>query len=260
MRIKWLDAEKTDGRWVDDDEVIPDGGRVHVPLMLCDSRRNLVDTFKLDGAALDQFRPGFRTIADNVGAPNNIRSAARDTYVRDLQSAWKMDRKRKPPDDDEDPDDDENGNGAADGRRHEKNNPHQRPAHQSQDARLDGDRFRIDDIRRPSIDAWATYVRDLQSAWKRPADPIARTYEPHRPFVPRSARDAAQPDQGTRPEDVQARRDAAWKSYTDQLSNAWKSPVGRLDPNRAGVIERERMSTTFETRTSPPISSPGDSA
>jgi hypothetical protein len=78
--------------------------------------------------------------------------------------------------------------------------------------------------------------------------------------VPRSARDAAQPDLGTRPEEIQARRDAAWKSYTDQLSNAWKSPVGRLDPNRAGAIEAERMSATFETRTSPPISSPGDRA
>jgi hypothetical protein len=91
----------------------------------------------------------------------------------------------------------------------------------------------------------------------RPADPIARTYGPHRPFVPRSTRDAAQPDLGGRPEDIQARRDA---SYTDQLSNAWKSPVGRCDPNRAAPIERERMAQTFETRTSPPLSSPGDRA
>jgi hypothetical protein len=277
MRIKWLDAKKTDGRWVgDDDEVIPDGGRVHVPLMLCDSRRNLTDTFAVDGD-LAQHRPGFRLIGDQA-TRDSVRSA-RDTYVRDLQSAWKMDgRKRKPDPDDPDEDnengdDDEQDARAKDARRlarrsqegsrsggpNQENNSHQGQASQGSHDRFDGERHGHDDIRRGALEARAAYVRDLQTAWKRPADPIARTYEPHRPFVPRSARDAAQPDLGTRPEEIQARRDAAWKSYTDQLSNAWKSPVGRLDPNRAGVVERERMSTTFETR-SPSVSSPGDSA
>jgi hypothetical protein len=228
MRIKWLDAKKTDGRWVgDDEEVIPDGGRVHVPLMLCDSRRNLTDTFAVDGD-FAQHRPGFRLIGDQA-VRDSVRSA-RDTYVRDLQSAWKMDRKRKPPDDDEDDDDDDNGNGAADARRREANNPHQGQATQGSHDRLDGDRRLRDDIRRPALEARAEYVRDLQTAWKRPADPIARTYEPHRPFAPRSARDAAQPDMGGRPpkdmEEFYRKRDLA-------LSEAWKTPIGRMVPQTA---------------------------
>ena len=62
------------------------------------------------------------------------------------------------------------------------------------------------------------------------------------------SRDAAEPDLGSRPEEVmrmrrhlrtepdddaQARRDAAWAQYRDQLGNAWK-----IDPRAATAIER----------------------
>ena len=80
-------------------------------------------------------------------------------------------------------------------------------------------------------EARADYIRRLSDAWKRP---------------PRAAWDAAEPDLGSRPEelrrhlrtepddDAQARRDRAWADYCDRLSNSW-----RTNPRAATVIERQ---------------------
>jgi hypothetical protein len=110
--------------------------------------------------------------------------------------------------------------------------------------------------------AYAESVKRLQDAWKRPGgyqptpDPFQRTYGQKRPIEPRFSTDGAQPDLGN----IQARRDAAWNSYKDQLSNAWKSPAGRLDPNRASGVEAERRAQTFENRNPPLPPSPGNGA
>jgi len=109
------------------------------------------------------------------------------------------------------------------------------------------------DAARAARDTW---IKQTCDAWKRPP-----------------ACDAAQPDLGTRPEDLmlmrrhlrgepdddgapdpgdaraverrrhtergeeaQRERDAAWHQYKDRLSNAWR---GRTDPSRASEIERE---------------------
>jgi hypothetical protein len=271
MRLVW-DSNGRDGRFVEDDYVARDGETIRTPMYLMDSkprdRVQLVDTFQLDGASLDQFRPGYRTIGDC--APH---SSARDTYVRDLQSAWKMDaRKRKPPEPDEpDNDDDQDEQdarqkdargfarrspeGSRSGGSNQEKNPHQGPQAQGYDARLDGERRRLDDIRKPSLEARADYVRRLQDDWRRPATllpsqfPKERTTNAPRRNAGLSTRDGGEPSM-----------DEFYRKRDQALSEAWKSPLGRCDPNRASSIELERMSTTFETRTSPPISSPGDRA
>jgi hypothetical protein len=180
-RIVW-DSNGRDGRWVGDDDVIEDGGRVHVPMILMDSKRRdrvqLVDTFKVDDANLDLHRPGYRVLGDKTAvAHNNIRSSARAEMIDRATNSWRMDaRKRKPEPDD--PDEDNNGNDdeqdarskdarsfarrSPEGSRswgpNQENNSHQGSQAQGYDARLDGERFRLDDIRRPAIEAWADYV------------------------------------------------------------------------------------------------------
>jgi hypothetical protein len=57
-----------------------------------------------------------------------------------------------------------------------------------------------------------------------------------------STRDGGVPPSAEKVDDIQAKRDEAWNSYRNQLSEAWKSPVGRLDPNRAAVIEQQATS------------------
>jgi hypothetical protein len=85
MRLVWDSA--TDGHWAnDDDEVIPDGGRVHVPLWLVDGKRTRLDTFKVDDAALDAHRPGYRALND---AQRAAARSARDKWIADMSSAWK---------------------------------------------------------------------------------------------------------------------------------------------------------------------------
>jgi hypothetical protein len=119
MKLKWLN--KTDGQWIDEDEVVEDGGTVHVPLMLCDSMAGQ--------------RSGYALLtADQVAK----RQEARDGYIRDLNSAWRMDAKRKPPDDDT-----KNDNKLA-------------------------------DVRAPAIKARDSYVRYLMTAWRRPVRDAAQ--------------------------------------------------------------------------------------
>ena len=88
-----------------------------------------------------------------------------------------------------------------------------------------------DSAERVRREARADYIRRLSDAWKRP---------------PRAASDAAEPDLGSRPEelrrhlrtepddDAQARRDRAWADYCDRASNAW-----RTNPRAATAIERQ---------------------
>jgi hypothetical protein len=87
-------------------------------------------------------------------------------------------------------------------------------------------------------------IRRAESAWKRPT---------------RAVWDGPEPDSGTPPsemmrrhlnvdpdgdDDAQAKRDAAWEAYKDQLQNAWKTPG--CDPNAAAGIEAMRRRVTNE--------------
>ena len=89
------------------------------------------------------------------------------------------------------------------------------------------------DARAKALAARDQMIQRARDAWKRP--PV---------------RDAAEPDQGSRPEErmrrhlrteegaeAQARRDAAWAAYRDRLGNAWR--MGRVDPGAASAIERQ---------------------
>jgi hypothetical protein len=100
---------KRDGRWIDDYEV-EDGSEVRVPIMLADSAPRkwpgwVSPLSDAEVKLLDQHKSGFRTtdqITDHQAkagteiARDGVRSA-REAYLRDLNSAWKLD-KRKPPD------------------------------------------------------------------------------------------------------------------------------------------------------------------
>jgi hypothetical protein len=257
-RIVW-DSNGRDGKWVDDpDRVLDEGETLHVPLWLQDSNRaQLRDAVEVPD--LYQSRPGYR---DKVR--DSVRNARAEMIDRAC-NAWKDLRHAGSPQTDA-----HRADRALAPRPSQENSHQGPPAAAGADDRLraaDHRRDDLADIRKPALQAYTEYVRRLQDNWRHPPrpatqvipDPIARTYGPQVPIEPRSTTDGAPPSlQAT--EDIQAKRDAIWNSYRDSLSNAWKSPVGRLDPSRAAPIERERMAQTFETRSSPPTSSPGDGA
>jgi hypothetical protein len=94
---------------------------------------------------------------------------------------------------------------------------------------FDGDAHRphhaelTDEVRKLRAETRREYLANLQDAWRTPH------------------RDAAEPDSSSppvmrrhlEPDNAQARRDAAWASYRDRLSQAW------CDPRSATAIERQ---------------------
>jgi hypothetical protein len=107
-RLVWDSAR--DGHWVDDNDEIKPGQSVRVrmqdmPFLRDSKRTTLTDTFKIDDASLDQFRPGYRLLGDK--ARETVRNARQEMIDR-ATNAWRMDaRKRKPEPDEPDEDDDE---------------------------------------------------------------------------------------------------------------------------------------------------------
>jgi hypothetical protein len=79
----------------DDDDEIADGQTLRVPALLMDSN------------AMLGRRPGYAALSDDQVAK---RQSARDSYIADLNSAWRMDKRKPPPDDDENGDDDDEEN------------------------------------------------------------------------------------------------------------------------------------------------------
>jgi len=94
------------------------------------------------------------------------------------------------------------------------------------------------DARAAARDARDAYVRRLCDAWRAPSrgggEPDAAEE------LLRGAPDPGDPSammarhlRTEEPDEAQARRDAAWAQYRDQLGNAWK-----IDPRAATAIER----------------------
>jgi hypothetical protein len=125
-------------------------------------------------------------------------------YIRDLNSAWKMDARRKKPDPDPDEDDDE----------------------ETEDSRRNRG---VADAQRVRDAAYQKMCARLQNAWRGTRDAPHRT--PPDELLRRHTRTETN-------ESAQARRDAAWNDYKDRLSNAWRSPPG-TDPSAAMRIERQ---------------------
>jgi hypothetical protein len=94
----------------------------------------------------------------------------------------------------------------------------------------------VKDARREARRARQSWIQDMTSAWKR---------TPGRDAGP-------EPDLGTPPElmrrhlrteesdEAQARRDASWRAYCDQLGRAWQNP------GAANAVERQRERWTAE--------------
>jgi hypothetical protein len=230
-----------------DDEIIPDGGSVRVPMLLFDSRR----------FSAANHQRGYR-FADGQSSRRALE--ARDAYVRKLQTAW-MDARRKPPDDDDDNDDNDE----------QDNNDRRSRRRGASDA---------------SMVARDAYVRKLQSAWKtlgrdkNPGGgltcprchgsgedpkrggvcprcdgegyiedyPQGKQWEPKDRGAPDPGVASSRPWQGNEPDNssspetmrvyLQGKRDQAYARYCDNLSNAWKQ--GTTDPTAATRIENER--------------------
>jgi hypothetical protein len=197
---------KRDGYYIDPE--IADGDSVKVPVMLCDGPPRkwkgwvspLTDA---EVKLLDAHRSGFRTI-DQVTdhqrkagaeiARDGARSA-REDYLRDLNSAWEMDKRKPPPDDDDDDEDEV-----------DDSNP-----------------------RAPAIRARASWVRSLADQWRSPAPPPKLTYG--LPTGPHGhpMRDAAVshgPGPAATLPPSEAHRDQAYRQRCRDLENAWRSPAG----------------------------------
>jgi hypothetical protein len=141
-------------------------------------------------------------------------------------------------------------------------------------------RFQLGDdemrkIRAATRDARDEYLVGLQSAWRSPApdrgkqsaasaavadcDPVRGRTAAYDEMVQRAcnawktpARDFAQPDLSTPPEelalrrhlstesnaDIQAKRDRIYKNYVDTLQNAWRTPIVGAGPGAIGASPR----------------------
>jgi hypothetical protein len=242
--------------YLDDDDMVPDGGSVRVPMLLTDSRRFAFDA--------ENHRPHYGRPTGAVHNARIVRTAARDAYLRRLTDAWRtMGRDANPPQftcpecrgTGRDPDDD-----SPDGRCDECGgtgyiepplNSARKEAHETFPLRRSPDTsLRVDaranDVRRT---AYAEYVKRIQDAWRQPVDaggePDASTQ------LLRGAPDPGDPSAMMRrhlrtesDDENQRRRDAAWAAYRDRLGSAWQQ--GRTDPNRATEIERQRQRWTAE--------------
>jgi hypothetical protein len=88
-----------------------------------------------------------------------------------------------------------------------------------------------DEVRKLRAETRAEYLANLRDAWRSPARRAVDNDQPDLTSRPGEVRRHLR----TEPDDnVQARRDAAWAAYKDQLSNAW-----RTDPRAATAIERQ---------------------
>jgi hypothetical protein len=201
-------SPKTRKRRIRAEDVVEDGQTVSVSLAMMDSWQRDVH----DHYHQPHTVPGYTSTPQNIA---DARAAARSSYIARQTSAWKYP-----------------------GAQQFSDAPSPRPRYQPPEyTPPSASEIRsLRDAARASRDAW---VSRAQSAWK--TAPLN--------FSPR-IRDAAQPDVSNLPDpaDVQRRRDAEYATRVQNLQNAWKSPVGTGNPNRAAAIEAARRDVTNEDR------------
>jgi hypothetical protein len=105
------------------------------------------------------------------------------------------------------------------------------------DTDLKVDRKSIADARKQATASWHAMCARLRDAWRTPSRDAGEPDASER-LLRRHLGGGDDPDNDdNNGNNGQARRDAAWNSYKDQLSRAWEQ--GRTDPSAATAIERQ---------------------
>jgi hypothetical protein len=177
----------------DDDETL-DGETIRTPMVLMDSMAG--------------YRRGYVQLTDDAITK---RRAARDSYIRNMTTAWDSRERRREPDDfDED----------SPGRERYRRSYDFAPARSRVD---DAAAYDIADAARTA--SYLAMCDRVSNAWRRPV------------------RDAAQPDQGSTPaelarhmradpdEDAAARREKSYAAYKARLEVAWRNPAAAAERN-----------------------------
>jgi hypothetical protein len=197
----------------DDDDVMPDGHSLRVPMVMMDSARGHV------GYTTDQLR---------------MRKQARDEYIARMTDAW-----RSPSSHDARSDNGElcpmcNGNGYLDPDPDDDNDDDDSDRRRRTDARS------ISDARAMADASYRSMVRRTERAWQfRDAAELSAAVDPGEPdaaVMRRHLSGQREPDLG----ELQRRRDASYDQYVARTSNAWKT--GRTDPNAATAVEQQAES------------------
>jgi hypothetical protein len=274
MRRGYLDLDD------DDDCEVKDGESVRTPLFLTDTVRfeNHQPHFVRATAGADlnlaDHQPGFRYATDAARAA--VRDA-RDQMIRRAESAWRLDARPqftcpechgtgKDPDGDSDDDkcDECGGTGSIRGPNRLSSFQRRDPGpYPDADLRLDrkrrppddDDDDDADDARRRKRAARDAYVRKICDAWRTPARDAAEPDNSSPPEVMRRHLRGDEPDHDAgamlrghlsteASAGAQAKRDAAWARYRDNLQNAWQR--GRTDPKEADRIMRQAASEKWK--------------
>jgi hypothetical protein len=192
---------------LDDDDIVPDGGVVHVPLLLHDARR------------LADHQPGYRL---RDAAQRDAVQRARSVWIKQMTDAWKTDARRRR-DDDDDGDDDEPDN-------HDNNDRRSR-------------RKVAADARAATKASYYQMVRRLQDAWRTPRDGaepdvaeklIRPAPDPSDPRAIMRGHLATESTAG-----AQAKRDRIYADYVRSIDYRTRFSGGQSDPAaRANAVER----------------------
>jgi hypothetical protein len=112
-----------------------------------------------------------------------------------------------------------------------------------------GFRYATDAARAVVRDARNEMIRRAENAWRTPrdaAEPDAAV-ELLRRRVPAPHDDPSGAMRGhLEPDAAAAAREKAWRARCVALENAWRSPIGRTDPDAAFAIEHRRRVYTHE--------------
>jgi hypothetical protein len=200
--------------YVDDDDMVPDGGSVRRRLILMDGR-------------FADHRPGYRM---GDAADRKVVRDARDAMIRRAENAWRDARRRR--DDDEDDDDELDNN--------DRRSISDARAMAMRKASYMAWRARLADAWRMSPTRDGPGGADAEELLRRHLG--GRDHE--------NVRIPPPTDPGYPNEDLvrrhlttettasaQAKRDCIWKEYRDRLSTAWQ--MGQTNPANATAIEKQ---------------------
>jgi hypothetical protein len=211
-------------RYLDDDEMIADGQSLRVPLELCDAKQRSVIAKlakrwppAISAVNLDDHRPRHGVLNDEV---RELRRETRDSYLRDLTSAWKT--------------------------KSAKDDPGAPAAHVVGKLERGRDQADTTDAMQRCILAREEMIKRAENAWRRTARDFAEPDLGSRP----SEWQRHQLEQ-LDPKAAQARRDEIYRAYVDRLGSAWKTVgagPGNPGPGPGNVGPRPAPGTQVRSR------------